>query len=429
MIPKWHSEHLFTLGDENPDFQRDLELSDEEDSVVTSFRRSTSPSVVLGLHSWECFAVELDQQDSQSLKKRSILAFELEDTLPCDGEDLAIRRISHREGELVLSTLASNLLPILEAAHDAGVYVRSITPLIFLALEEFLRPTATAKTFDLLLAVGESGIDVVWLRKGVAQGWQWLARDDSSGLRQAFERIESDHPRIALMGIERSDLNLGEEEVTVEHFPFDLVELAATTSARIVNGHTAAIIDLREGPLEPQDRFFPIAKSLRFAATSFVLVQVALIVFLLLRTHQYQSMAEQNSQTTTEAFEEVFPGERIPVGVLSRLESEHRRLRGTRGMSDRTPEIPSILPTLHAFFRGAPDRKDARYKFDRIVITPNALSTANGVARSFEDQEVILTRLRGAGFEIPELSASAARGGVSLRIQQSELKREEEETE
>ncbi|MEM0924519.1 MAG: hypothetical protein AAGJ83_00640 [Planctomycetota bacterium] len=63
------------------------------------------------------------------------------------------------------------------------------------------------------------------------------------------------------------------------------------------------------------------------------------------------------------------------------------------------------------------------------MITPNALATANGVARSFEDQEVVLTRLRGAGFEIPELSASAARGGVSLRIQQAVLKREEEETE
>ncbi|MEM6473530.1 MAG: hypothetical protein AAF802_28480, partial [Planctomycetota bacterium] len=111
----------------------------------------------------------------------------------------------------------------------------------------------------------------------------------------------------------------------------------------------------------------------------------------------------------------------IPVGTLSRLESEHRRLRGTRGLSDQTPKIPSILSTLHAFLQAAPNPEEARYRFDRIEFTPNELTTANGVAKSFEDQELILARLRTAGLDVPELSATTVRGGVSLKIQQAAL--------
>ncbi|MEM6473737.1 MAG: hypothetical protein AAF802_29530, partial [Planctomycetota bacterium] len=272
MTPTWHSEHLFSLSTEAR--EETATGAEAGDPMFGFFQDATSSSLILGLHSWQCFAITLDGGERQSVKKRSMLAFELEDILPCDGEDLAIHRHGSREHELVLASEATHLIPVIEAVEESGIYVRAISPLVFLALDELASRHQSLEGIDLLLWAGDLGIDAVWFRDGDVYRWEWLPLDDQVSLEGAIDRTEEESPRITAIGIAPGKLEFA-ENAEIQHFEFDCVELASTQAQRIVDGRANPNVDLREGPLEVQNRYVPIARSLGFAAAAFLLLQAA----------------------------------------------------------------------------------------------------------------------------------------------------------
>ncbi|MEO1619003.1 MAG: hypothetical protein AAFV88_24340, partial [Planctomycetota bacterium] len=393
---EWHSKHLLSYQ-EDGDFgevSSEDNFDDQTAELEASFGKSQARSVVFTLQSWQCFATTLDPETSKLLRKRSMLAFELEDSLPFDADSLAISRQSTKNHELIIAADSAQLLRITQAAEETGVYIRCISPLILLAVDALQKVYPGFGEVDLLLHADDRGIDAVWLSSGIPYRWEWLPLDDTARVHDAIERIEAECPVVMASGLASRLPEASDDSFVLQTYDFDAVELACKQAESVTNGYAAPTFDLREGPLAAKDPHFPIALPLKLAAGTLILLQIAILAFLHLRGTQYQSMAEESSSATVTAFEETFPSERVPVGVLSRMESEHRRLRGTRGLSDQTPRIPSIIPALHAFLNALPSREEARFRFSRVEVSPDELTSAVGVAKSFEDQQAVLEAMR-----------------------------------
>jgi hypothetical protein len=184
-------------------------------------------------------------------------------------------------------------------------------------------------------------------------------------------------------------------------------------------------MDLRNGPLSSPQPLRPIASSLRTCLLAGVILQLAVIAAAFFRGLDYRSQAAELVGKQQESFQRAFPDDPIPVGIVSRLESEHRRLAGTRGMTNQNvPKLDSAIPVTHILLSALPEPTEVRFKIDRIEIVPEAVAFASGTAKSYGDLETIAERLRLAGLDVPPLSATKTSHGVTLRLEQVRLSHE-----
>ncbi|MEO1527964.1 MAG: hypothetical protein AAFX06_21230, partial [Planctomycetota bacterium] len=172
---------------------------------------------------------------------------------------------------------------------------------------------------------------------------------------------------------------------------------------------------------------YPIRHAVAFGLIGFFACQCLLVASLWIRGSMLQSRAIRASDDGAVAFERVFPEQQAPVGIAARLQSEKRRLMGTRGISKDVPQVQSIERILHVFLSSLPERSEARFRFDRLSFLPDVIESAVGTARSIEEQELIAKRMSGAGLNVPTLSAQKVRNGVELRLEKINIRANDED--
>ena len=394
------------------------EFSDADNEMEVGHGYSGNESVVLALPSAQCFSFFRSHDEARLLRNRRSLVYDLEEYLPVDGDDLAIDRMDSKAGFLLIAADCRHITNALKEMEERGAYVSAISPLIFLALADLHREKPLRRV-DVVLWQSEEGIDIVRLRQGTPVDWRWT-ENQIEAVMSALESIVPDLPSPkallvdgaeglvdALKGV--SDLSQSSSRRNPS---------AAAECRRIVRGTATPWIDLRSGPLESPDPLRPIASPLRFLCVAAILLQLSVASALLLRGWQYRQQAESHVKSQEDVFQRVYPDEPIPVGIVSRLQSEHRRLSGTRGISNQNiPRLGSCVPAIHVFLSGLPDTSIARYTIDRLEFTPDRLALATGAAKSYGDLERVAEGLRKAGFAIPPVSATQSGGGVSLRLE------------
>lgn len=389
-------------------------------------------SLVVALRSSGCLSFSQTTDETRQRMTRNLLAYELEELLPVDGDDLAFDRVTSKSGGLIVAADGAQFVQTVDEIVDRGQYIAAITPLVFLALPPLQR-ASPLQAVDVLLWQTDEGIDFIRLDRGVPTQWRWSTLDAesvASSLSYLFHDDMScdDVSKCKLLLVDTDPelrallpANLPSETIGMKQS-----DAAAETSERIVRGIESPLFDLRNGPFESETPLRPIARAMTICVFSLLLIQAAVVVAARARVSALRKATELLAVEQEEAFRSVFPDEPIPIGVLSRMQSEHRRLAGTRGVAEENvPRLASAIPTAYRFMRALPEQSEAEYSIDRIEVSPKQLRRVVGDASSFEALETITGRLAAEGFDMPPVSASVSDEGVSLRLDDVSLTRGE----
>ena len=113
-------------------------------------------------------------------------------------------------------------------------------------------------------------------------------------------------------------------------------------------------------------------------------------------------------------FQQVFPKQKLPVGLMSRFRSEHRRLRLTKG-ADARPEVPNVLAIFHALLESLPSDNEARYQIQNVRLEQDSLSLLSGSVATLEDLDRFRQSLEQGGFQLPPVNSRIGPQGVPVQ--------------
>ncbi|QDT07428.1 hypothetical protein K227x_58550 [Rubripirellula lacrimiformis] len=374
-------------------------------------------AVVIALRTSDCFGFSKTVSERKRLKNRKQIVYELEEYLPIDADDLSIARVESRGGLLIVATDSESIKPLVARLEATGKYVASISPIAFLAVAS-LRRQLSLKTVDHLVWQSSEGLDVMELHQGIPISWEWHG-DHFAVADGKLKEIVSGQTTGRIAVIDGDD-NLVETFANAEScvsIELNREQAAEAECARIALGSTSPIADLRDGPLASSNPHQPISRSLKTFVAVLLAFQICVVGSLFLLRKRYQHQSDEHIIALEQAFQETFPDEAIPVGIVARLESEHRRLAGTRGVAGRkSPELRSAIPVTHAFLASMPEPADSTFVIDRLEFASAGVLNLSGTAKSYADLEFFAERLRIGGLAVPPVSATATSGGVSLRF-------------
>jgi hypothetical protein len=191
-------------------------------------------------------------------------------------------------------------------------------------------------------------------------------------------------------------------------------EAALMTAVEILSGRQSPLIELRRDGLGSSDPYRPIRKTLTFFACAAAVFLIALTVGFSYRAYRYDLLASENQDQQTAVFREALPGQPVPAGIRSRLESEHAKMAGLKGEADALPERSSALKVLYDVMASMPD--GIRYRFRELRFDQRR-AVLDGEVRTHGDADGIANGLRKRGFQVqPPKTQQLSDKGVSLRI-------------
>lgn len=434
------SEWMVILGDDTLSVARiagaQVEFSDSQ-----SFSRESEPAqtverirgllserqyagrpVMLALGSSHCVSATLPVPSSRQTRKRGTIGFLVEPHLPWSVEDGIIDyELVHGNRVFAVSAESPFLAAIVVALEKLEIRVASIAPLARLALEQHLRARSSfPANYALLWRNGES-VDLWLVREDRPVLWNWLpheACDVSRSLR--LLALSEDVALVAGRNLPADFLsaamaNTGLESVEIAALDGEDPHVAAAhEAAAVLQGKRPAAIEFRRDQLAAKDRHRAIRTHLRFVQAAAILFLAALGMALFNRARQTDFLRDQEDGQQTVLFLRLFPKERVPVAIHSRLQNEFSRLKGVRGERSDLPQALPFLTVLEPLLKSLP--ADLRYRILEMRIDNGQLYLV-GQVRTHGDADRIAGALRGAGLEVASPNTSRLeREGVEFRI-------------
>lgn len=378
------------------------------------------------LSSQACFSFCIEK-DRRLIRNPKLLPYELENWLPIDGDQYCVDWIIAGDGIFVVAADAERVGDLMEPTVPPEEVVTAITPRVFAAISELGR-TESLQQCDWIVWRSEEGYDLVRMVKGVPTRWLWQANEQIACevLEDQLAATEDSDSRemaeTAVLAL-NTPLGAGRFPESCQITRGDQVQetLAERYAERLAMGSAAAIVDLRSGPLNRYRNNPRLLSATQWFWFGLAVMQVCLIAAIWFRATTLRNEAAGYSAEQEAFYREVFPGQSVPVGVLSRIQSEHRQLLGTRGMaSDAVPQVESVVPTLHQVLAAIPSDEVKNLDTDRLEIRPGVVPLLSGTAGSFEELEKVASGLRSVGFVVPDVSASTTRDGVTMRFENLE---------
>ncbi|WP_436717716.1 hypothetical protein U8335_13620 [Roseiconus lacunae] len=389
--------------------------------VVPAESVKESEGVVIALASTECFSFVRDAQQLKRYRHRDQILYEFEDEIPAEAENMSIGVIKSKASSLFVVANGVGVLPLIQILENERLHISAIAPEIFLVFKYAARCFLELRNSDLVIVKSNCGFDILRLDGGIPAEWYWGGRDIACCLEIIDRVLEAlNQPSVFLLNAPALSSGLTERGAVVagEH-EIDLGDALDEECCLIAKGRASPLVDLRNGVLQTRMPFRNILPAARFAAVAFIALQLCGIGACVIKTSQIQSLSAEAQVIHESAFQKTFPEDPLPIGITSRIRSEHRRLIGTRGVgSQQIPVIASALPPAHAFLSGIPDHPQANFKLHRIEIDTEGIRQVSGTADNYVDLEKIANQLRQVGFMVPELSANSVRDGVSLRLEE-----------
>jgi hypothetical protein len=435
------SEWMVVLGDDNLAVARiagtQVELSDSQ-----SFSRESEPAqtaerihgllseshytgrpITLALGSSHCVSAILSVASSRQLRKRGTVGFLAEPHLPWSVEDgILDYEVIHGDRVFAASAEAPPLIAIVTALEALDVRVLSITPLARLALERHLMARSTLPAnYALLWRNGES-IDLWLVQSGRPALWNWLPYDASAVCRALRFLGLSEDSTLGVVGRNVSSDFLSAAIVSaglqsIENSAFDEDDplvAAAQEAAAVLQGKRLAAIEFRRDQLAANDRHRAIRTQLRLIQGAVLLFLAALGIALFNQARQTDFQRDEVDGQQTMLFTRLFPKERVPVAIHSRMQNEFSRLKGVRGERTDMPEAIPFLTVLQPLLKSLP--ADLRYRILEMRIDNGQLYLV-GQVRTHGDADRIAGALRGAGLEVGSPNTSRLeQEGVEFRI-------------
>jgi hypothetical protein len=141
----------------------------------------------------------------------------------------------------------------------------------------------------------------------------------------------------------------------------------------------------------------PLWNYVQVALIAAVLLLIALNVGFWIRGSQFVSAANDQRAIQASIFKKVLPGQTVPVGVVSRLESELRGRQEQLGEALDLTQAKSLLITLREFLAALPG--DVRYQIEFLAVEPTSVRF-QGIMHSTDALQQLMLALRQHGFHV-----------------------------
>ncbi len=376
----------------------------ELSTQVTEVRRILSDQgyrgegVVLALPSRWCMWARIATDGLPARNRRQAIVYRLEEQIPLSAEEVAADFLL--AGGMASAVCASIRLinPLVEALQNAGIAVEAICPAALLALQQ---RAGSGEPFDAGAYLwGDGGeLDLFFVEGAMPVEWYHLPEEaDAIALRitkamdagQTPFRLELIQV-VPLLGDELSKL----KDVEVNAAPDASLFAAAANMAHAVRGGASvAWFDLTRDPASGANQYARYRAPLTAAAVAAVLFLAVVFSALFWRASHYQRMAQMYANEQRAVYQEVFPGQSIPLDPASRLASEERKLRLAGGQVPGGSQHRPLLVLLRETLIRLPS--DVRFRVAELRLDPETLSL-QGQARSHADADAVATALRRDG--------------------------------
>lgn len=378
-----------------------------------TLRCSAGNLALISLPSSMCICVPAEEIGVSS-RDLQTLSYALEEALPLDAERMAIhmgrRLIIVADGRAAEEWYAGQ-------EHAKQTCIAAVPRAVLIAQGAI--PLVGSSPRYCFIVVYNQRADVVSVCDGEVVGWQWTTSSPETLSAMAASTVaeEPDSWKIVIVGVSEE----AERSIWPEHFKAAATwidapshELEGVAAARILDGTSVPLVNLANGPLAFVDPLAPIKPGMTLLAATVVLATVLICAALNWRASRYRAEVAELGSRQEAIFGELFPKQNLPVGILSRIESEHRRLAAMKGAGSHMPEIGSSLPVMRSFWEAIPT--DARFTLEILDFAPHTLKNIDGSAKSYADLESVRLALIAHDFAVPALSATQTSRGVTLKL-------------
>ncbi len=367
---------------------------------------------LIGLPSKQCFSLPFTSRVKTAVAS---LHYQLESEIPLDAESMSSELCTGQDG-LVVLTDGAHIAQIFRAEEVITKHLLAVTPLAFLAVQPYVNPRVDHQLFA--VSLGEN-VDLLRFENGKLREWRWVNYSRKVVIESLSSMVAEGEASETNVVCDASD-----ELLEWVHATIPSVQCRGTTEAsirlqaiKVLEGMELPLVNLRNGPLRMVDPLGPVRRYLALGTGAAIILLGLMAAGFYWRAYKYQLRAAELVVKQESVFREVFPNQVIPVGILSRIESEHRRLSATKGTEGTgVPNVGNVLPVMQAFWEAAPT--DIRFRVDMLHFTPKLIRKLDGSARSYEDLDVLRESLLRKGFKVPPISSSQSGKGVSLQLDQ-----------
>ncbi len=339
--------------------------------------------------SW-CLSAVVDKAGLSRRDRPNGLRYRFEEHVPLAAEELTTDFIESKNTALGVAVESQRVSTLLDAMESQGLVIDAVIPESWPRLAQALSNIPAAPASTHLLVVQHNGqMDLLWTR--CQQPVAWLHEPTSAeSLRLHLDRTRIAHhetPKV-LAWVEDMELRSVISAATQSN-PATFLNPGTNTEALA----TASPVNLRRDALAPDDPYRAIRGALRFAGLGLAAALTALTLIGLTHIQTFNTQAQSQRDQQATVFREVFPGQRVPIGIQSRLQSEWSRLQGVHGNPSESAVRPAqrALPIMAALLERLPN--DLRYRVNETRIEDKRL-ILQGEARSIQDADQIAAALR-----------------------------------
>lgn len=421
---------LARLNAEGPDIQEldgvGLDTQDMPQKIVEAVRNSCciGASICLGLPSEMVFSAEIECPTKiPRRQKHNTMLYRLEEQLPLNAEDLTADFLPPIGGRaLGLSIETRKIAGLIDALCEAGFEVSAVCPTSLLSLWSAVHEGKVQADYILLQTFFGPGIDVFRMTGSQPVRWYSSCEDTAAvvGCIQAdllANPVETESPEgIAMGGIDDSTISAITEATGIrltangEQSP---LQLASQAAGNLIAGQAAGWVDFRRDALAPKSSWGRLARPMQTAAVMGCILLVVLAGTFLWRGMQYDSISENYSRQQISEYQKLYKHGRVPTSIVSRLQSEAKRLAGKSGLQG-VPTQVNALETLKQITGNLP--ANIRLRIVSMRMDDNGF-LIQGQTRTHSDAELIVRAINNGGLSAqPPKSEQLANGGVSFTI-------------
>lgn len=378
--------------------------------------------ILIALSASLCVSTTLQLPTPRHGRQRDAMAYLMEPFVPWSAEEMIADFEIRGTEAFAVGTSTQFLSEFLNRLEEQNIRVESITPLSRLALQNRLRyPVQGRRRCVLLWGAGSDA--EIWVMEGkrpilwrqsaldeevLLRELKQIALDQSEPIPLEFRGVSKDlFPTI----IELPDYLADEAD---DKGPDSIMDFAIQEAELILSGRTTSSIEFLRDAFAPKAGNYRLQSAMRTVqfATLTLLLACGVTLYRLGEMFNQQRVSAIDQQTVI--FKSLFPDLPVPVGIGSRLASEHMKLRGLRGEgSDASEQIPAIQ-LVECLLRSLPT--DLRYRILEIRIENGRLYLV-GHVREHGDADRIAEELRKVNLNVePPSTHRLPQQGVEFRI-------------
>lgn len=380
-----------------------IDLANQPEDWVEQVLSAAPPGVVASSQPIYIL-LESDLLLSSSLGRQRPLTNEqllisLEDQLPIQAENWVATTWDH----VAIAVHAQPLASYLAQLEERRVRILDIRPVATFVLDAALRQTKLLRTAKSSFCICQQGTQIEWFRlqSGRLVEWRSFSHSSPGMLLSGRMWLEDHHPQVVGLSGQLDSLDqwLAQAKQDQTH-DVKMPEIGSRdiASAAIRKRGKNQNANLRLGQFAEPDPWNSLRRLERWALTSAWLSTICICVALVQLISFYQQKADTCAQRQTELYQQAFPGQPIPGGLVARWESELNKRRAITFDSGLSQKPLSVLPCLHRFLAAIP--VEIRFQLDRIELRGDSFRTS-GTVRQHTDAGRLVAGWGNGGFDVP----------------------------